>query len=83
MTFELMFAVQLMVSYLQGTIAPHAVWTLIGVGIRIALEVGAHRKRTYATVQTVEEELWRRAFWCVPHSAVRVNADSLQDPDCL
>ena len=82
-TFELVFAVQLMISYLQGTIAPHAVWTLIGVGIRIALEVGAHRKRTYASVQTVEEELWRRAFWCASHSAVCFSADSPQDPDCI
>ncbi|KAI0771317.1 fungal-specific transcription factor domain-containing protein [Trametes elegans] len=50
-------------SFLQGTSAPQACWTIIGIGIRMAQDVGAHRKKVYSASPTVEEELWRRAFW--------------------
>ncbi|KAL4249328.1 ABC-transporter-regulating transcription factor-like protein [Abortiporus biennis] len=49
--------------FLQGTSAPQACWTVIGVGIRLAQDVGAHRRKVYNTESTVEEELWKRAFW--------------------
>ncbi|KZT67994.1 hypothetical protein DAEQUDRAFT_728533 [Daedalea quercina L-15889] len=49
--------------FLQGSSAPQASWTLIGVGIRMAQDVGAHRKKVYNVKPTVEEELWKRAFW--------------------
>ena len=39
---------------------------MIGVGIRLAQDVGAHRKKVYNPTRTVEEELWKRAFWCAP-----------------
>ena len=29
----------------------------------MAQDVGAHRKKVYSVAPTVEEELWRRAFW--------------------
>ncbi|KAI0819293.1 fungal-specific transcription factor domain-containing protein [Trametes gibbosa] len=50
-------------SFLQGTSAPQACWTIIGIGIRMAQDVGAHRKKVYSPKPTMEEELWRRAFW--------------------
>ena len=56
---------QLTAGFLQGTSAPQACWTIIGVGIRMAQDVGAHRKKVYSSSPTLEEELWRRAFWCV------------------
>lgn len=52
-----------MALFLDGTTAPQAIWTAVGVGIRAALEVGVHRKKMYASTPIVEEELWRRAFW--------------------
>ncbi|KAI0326454.1 hypothetical protein GY45DRAFT_1258946 [Cubamyces sp. BRFM 1775] len=52
-------------SFLQGTSAPQACWTIIGIGIRMAQDVGAHRKKVYSSKPTMEEELWRRAFWCL------------------
>ncbi|KAI9000492.1 fungal-specific transcription factor domain-containing protein [Trametes punicea] len=52
-------------SFLQGTSAPQACWTIIGIGIRMAQDVGAHRKKVYSAKPTMEEELWRRAFWCL------------------
>ena len=52
-----------MTLFLQGTNAPQSTWSIIGAGIRIALDVGAHRRKMYSPNPTVEEELWRRAFW--------------------
>ncbi|CCM00118.1 uncharacterized protein FIBRA_02145 [Fibroporia radiculosa] len=49
--------------FLHGSSAPQACWTIIGVGIRLAQDVGAHRKKVYNSQPTVEEELWKRAFW--------------------
>lgn len=50
--------------YLQGTSTPEAVWTLIGHGIRLAQDVGAHRKK-FKDHKTVEGEIWKRAFWAL------------------
>jgi hypothetical protein len=35
----------------------------VGVGIRKAMDVGAHRKRVYRNLPAADEELWKRAFW--------------------
>ncbi|KAJ7841153.1 hypothetical protein B0H14DRAFT_3140291 [Mycena olivaceomarginata] len=40
---------------------PAACWTLIGISIRLAQDVGAHRQREGPP--TVESELWKRGFW--------------------
>jgi hypothetical protein len=40
-------------------------WSIVGFGIRLALNIGAHRRKAYSETPTVEDELWRRAFWCV------------------
>ncbi|KAG5639399.1 hypothetical protein H0H81_002931 [Sphagnurus paluster] len=48
-------------------------WSLAGwkycdmgkVGIRKAQDVGAHRKKVYHSEPSVDEELWKRAFWCL------------------
>ncbi|KAF5359371.1 hypothetical protein D9756_003609 [Leucocoprinus leucothites] len=53
----------LSVLFLQGSSAPQACWAMVGVGIRLAQDVGAHRKRKTADPMTVEDELWKRAFW--------------------
>lgn len=36
---------------------------MVGIGIRLAQDVGAHRRRTQNGELTVEDELWKRAFW--------------------
>ncbi|KAJ7023104.1 fungal-specific transcription factor domain-containing protein [Mycena alexandri] len=51
----------LAIQFLEGS-APQANWALIGIGIRIAQEAGAHRTQL-GERHTVEAELWRRAFW--------------------
>ncbi|KAK7034653.1 Gypsy retrotransposon integrase-like protein 1 [Paramarasmius palmivorus] len=53
----------LSVFYLQSTSTPEAAWTIVGLGIRFAQEMGVHRRKANSTKPTVEEELWKRAFW--------------------
>lgn len=38
---------------------------MVGHGIRLALDVGAHRRKVYDSKPTIENELWKRAFWYV------------------
>ncbi|KAI0080941.1 hypothetical protein K474DRAFT_45587 [Panus rudis PR-1116 ss-1] len=53
--------------YLQGTCLTHGCWNIIGIAARMAEDVGAHRRKVYAGVATVENELWKRAFWVITH----------------
>ncbi|KAF8994383.1 fungal-specific transcription factor domain-containing protein [Cyathus striatus] len=53
----------LAVHFLSGCYSPQAVWILTGFGIRLAQDVGAHRRRVPMEILTVEDELWKRAFW--------------------
>ncbi|KDN38339.1 hypothetical protein RSAG8_09543, partial [Rhizoctonia solani AG-8 WAC10335] len=46
--------------FLHGSSAHYSSWTVLGIGIRLAQDVGAHRKRETVTV---ENELYKRAFW--------------------
>nr|VWO98984.1 Aspartyl proteinase [Ganoderma boninense] len=36
---------------------------ILSLGIRMAQDMGAHRKKMYSAAPTVEQELWKRAFW--------------------
>ncbi|KAF9479628.1 hypothetical protein BDN70DRAFT_878593 [Pholiota conissans] len=53
----------LAVQFLQGSSAPQSCWTLVGIGIRLAQDVGAHRKKLPSHKLTAEDEMWKRAFW--------------------
>ncbi|EPQ54349.1 hypothetical protein GLOTRDRAFT_78355 [Gloeophyllum trabeum ATCC 11539] len=52
-------------TFLIGSSAPHAAWIAIGHGIRMAQDVGAHRRKFYGDRYTVKSELWKRAFWAL------------------
>ena len=56
---------QLMAAYLNATNSPQGTLTILSLGIRMAQDAGAHRKKLYTTTPTVEQELWKRAFWYV------------------
>ena len=56
---------QLMAGYLNTTNSPQGTLPILSLGIRMAQDVGAHRKKMYSATPTPEQELWRRAFWCV------------------
>ena len=43
-------------------------WTVVGIGLRLAQDLGAHRRRTYVGRPTLMKEMMRRAFWYVADS---------------
>ncbi|KAF5373786.1 hypothetical protein D9758_000681 [Tetrapyrgos nigripes] len=49
--------------FLRGTDYNTVGWLFTTIGIRKAQDVGAHRKTVYKRKPTVDEELWKRAFW--------------------
>ncbi|KAF8149482.1 fungal-specific transcription factor domain-containing protein [Crassisporium funariophilum] len=54
------------VLFAQSSETPQGIWAQIGLALRLAQEVGAHRqRRTAGTLPTAEDELWKRAFWVV------------------
>ncbi|KAJ6592379.1 fungal-specific transcription factor domain-containing protein [Mycena capillaripes] len=53
----------LAVQFLDGSTAPQACWTLIGLGLRLAQDIGCHRRSARIEVPSVERELYKRAFW--------------------
>jgi hypothetical protein len=55
---------QLYVLFAQSSETPQCIWVQIGHAVRLSQEVGAHRRRRKAgALPTVEDELWKRAFW--------------------
>jgi hypothetical protein len=40
-------------------------WIFVSLGLRKAQDVGAHRKKLYHSKPSVNDELWKRAFWCL------------------
>ncbi|KAF8150167.1 fungal-specific transcription factor domain-containing protein [Crassisporium funariophilum] len=76
----------LSVQFLQGSSAPQSCWTMVGIGIRLAQDVGAHRRKVHTHTLTVEDELWKRAFWvmvCIDRmvSAALGRPCAIQDED--
>ncbi|KAJ3813080.1 fungal-specific transcription factor domain-containing protein [Lentinula aff. lateritia] len=54
--------------YLMGTSASDSMWTIVGLGIRIAQDMGLHRKKKRRPEgplnwRTLKSELCTRAFW--------------------
>lgn len=47
---------------MQSTETPQGCWTQLGMALRMAQEVGAHRRRTLKA-PTAEDEHWKRVFW--------------------
>ncbi|KIK65054.1 hypothetical protein GYMLUDRAFT_383150 [Collybiopsis luxurians FD-317 M1] len=52
-----------MIPFLTTTSTPYQCWVLLGVGVRHAQAVGAHRLKFFGAKPTVQQELWKRAFW--------------------
>jgi hypothetical protein len=47
-----------------GSSAAQASWNMVGVGLRLAQDVGVHRKKVYNSRPSADEELFKRCFWC-------------------
>jgi hypothetical protein len=56
---------QLAVMFLKSSKIRSACWSILGLGIRFAIDAGAHRRKTYKLGITPVGELWKRAFWYV------------------
>lgn len=60
---------QLSASYSGIVRSDSSYWVQIGLGVRLAISVGAHRYRKPQEDTKVEGELWKRVFWyCTPYS---------------
>ncbi|VDC04175.1 unnamed protein product [Peniophora sp. CBMAI 1063] len=49
--------------YLMGAAATQASWVWCGHGIRLAQDIGAHKKKTYDALPSAEDEQYKRVFW--------------------
>ncbi|KAF7309763.1 Fungal-trans domain-containing protein [Mycena indigotica] len=79
-------SISLAVMFIHGTTAPHASWTYLSFGIRIAQDVGAHRQKDAGHHWTAEDELWKRAFWALMYfdrltSSYYGRPSAMQDED--
>ncbi|KAF9482138.1 hypothetical protein BDN70DRAFT_991356 [Pholiota conissans] len=63
-TYDLQYYALTLV-YLHGTSIPNTAYSILGLGMRHALEKGVHRRKPNTHKPTVEEELMKRAFWCL------------------
>ncbi|KAJ7066641.1 fungal-specific transcription factor domain-containing protein [Mycena amicta] len=81
-------SIALAVCFIHGTSSPHFSWTYIAFGIRIAQDVGAHRRKKEAGHQwtAAEDELWKRALWVLVYldrmtSSYYGRPSAMQDED--
>ncbi|KAK0496596.1 fungal-specific transcription factor domain-containing protein [Armillaria luteobubalina] len=51
--------------YTMGTSIPEFSWTLIGAGLRSAIDIGLHRRKPDGYKFTAEDELKKRSFWAL------------------
>ncbi|PIL33900.1 transcription factor [Ganoderma sinense ZZ0214-1] len=58
-------ACALMAAYVNATNSPQGSLPILSLGIRMAQDMGAHRKKMYSATPTIEQELWKRAFWAL------------------
>ncbi|KAJ6590353.1 fungal-specific transcription factor domain-containing protein [Mycena sp. CBHHK59/15] len=49
--------------FLVRTSSPRSCWNLVGFGVRLAQDMGAHRRKIRMPAVTIEEELEKRACW--------------------
>ena len=55
---------QLAACFLDGFSPPQGPWMMVGIGLRVMQDVGAHRRR-FTGKKSVENELWKRCFWAL------------------
>lgn len=51
--------------FLRGANPSQRAWSVLGIGLRRAQDVGAHRWQTFGAEKSAERELWTRAWWCL------------------
>lgn len=56
-------SLSLIAMFIRGTTLHTLGWLIVGAGIRKCQDLGIHRNAAYSQPPTVDEELWKRAFW--------------------
>ena len=54
---------KLIAFYFIGTAVPQTCWNVTGLGIRLALEKGLHRRKGHGYKANTVDETEKRAFW--------------------
>lgn len=63
---------------------PHSAWLVLGTGIRLSQDVGAHRASFAETRRPLEAEMWKRVFWYArEYSCSRLALMALQKVFCV
>ncbi|GJE89797.1 Zn(II)2Cys6 transcription factor [Phanerochaete sordida] len=57
--------ITLAAAYMGTVTFPITNYAIVSHGLRLAQDLGAHRRSTYSATPTVEDELRKRAFWCL------------------
>ncbi|GJE89798.1 Zn(II)2Cys6 transcription factor [Phanerochaete sordida] len=52
-------------AYIATLALPHTNFSVVSHGLRLAQDLGAHRRMTYGATPTLEGEQRKRAFWCL------------------
>lgn len=50
-------------TYLQEASLLKPAWIVVGQALRVALDLGAHREKTYKLDSRLDNEMWKRNFW--------------------
>ncbi|EKM58702.1 uncharacterized protein PHACADRAFT_193818 [Phanerochaete carnosa HHB-10118-sp] len=52
-------------TYVTTLAVPNSNYAVVGYGLRLAEDMGAHKRIAYGSVPTAKGELKKRAFWCL------------------
>ncbi|KAJ7578561.1 fungal-specific transcription factor domain-containing protein [Mycena floridula] len=55
----------LTVMFLHGTSVIETSWAVLGIALRLAQDVGLHRKMAVEPEAIADNESWKRIFWCL------------------
>ncbi|KAJ7664241.1 fungal-specific transcription factor domain-containing protein [Mycena rosella] len=70
--------------FLNLTSNPRFCWSIVGFGLRLVEDMGAHRLKSAARPISAEEELEKRAFWrvniCSGHLSAALGRSAVFDP---
>ncbi|KAJ7745792.1 fungal-specific transcription factor domain-containing protein [Mycena maculata] len=59
------YCARLAIQFLDRTAGSRACWTPVGIGIRLGVDIGAHRSKSRGEMLTPEEELEKRVYWAL------------------
>lgn len=64
-TLEDLQLYNLLFIFVTGGQAPQVGWVIVGHALRLAQDIGAHKRKFHEDQRKLDSELWKRAFWCL------------------